>query len=196
MPLPADIAPALRQLSVPLAALADAWPSLRAHGTSGRRLSVCPTPTPGLRADWVSTLRQMLDDCRQGAVTTLALPLAARLARTARRAKLRIAPQDVATQTPADQLPTVPWTAEPDSAAARSRREMLRIADDFDTVLDELPPHAKVDDLRARLRLCATPHELWHLRPDLFNLVAHLRSQVEAQRSLLQLDRHFPSRSL
>jgi len=40
-----------------------------------------------------------------------------------------------------------------------------------------------------------TLHELWHLRPEVFNLVARHRDQAEADRRLALLNRHFPTRA-
>jgi hypothetical protein len=37
--------------------------------------------------------------------------------------------------------------------------------------------------------------DLWHLRPDLFELVAHHRDQAEAHARLARLNRHFPTRA-
>lgn len=222
MPLPADLAPALRQLSAPLSAVAEAWPAHRARGTAGRRLSVCPGTPAAESTGWARSMRQWLDDCREGAVTHLALPMATRLARMARSSPVRDLPLALRGAAAldraeaehsitlaagpgaggadavdaADAATTQPWTPKPDSAAARSRRELLRISADFGAVLDDLAGDDKAEHLRVRLHLCTTVQELWHLRPDLFNLVARLRSQGEAQRRLDQVDRHFPSRAL
>ena len=38
-------------------------------------------------------------------------------------------------------------------------------------------------------------HELWHLRPEVFNLIARHQDQAAADRRLALLNRHFPTRS-
>lgn len=49
--------------------------------------------------------------------------------------------------------------------------------------------------LLARIRGARNLRELWHLRPDVFNLVAQHYDQSEAQTRLDRLNRHFPTRS-
>jgi len=45
------------------------------------------------------------------------------------------------------------------------------------------------------IRSARSLHELWHLRPAVFNLVARHRDQSEADRRLALLNRHFPTRA-
>jgi hypothetical protein len=45
------------------------------------------------------------------------------------------------------------------------------------------------------IRSAHSLHELWHLRPEIFNLVARHRDQAEAGRRLALLNRHFPTRA-
>jgi hypothetical protein len=54
-------------------------------------------------------------------------------------------------------------------------------------------PHAHY--LRDRVLRCRSMRELWHLRPEIFNLIAVRHSQEEAERRLAPLNRHFPTRS-
>lgn len=49
--------------------------------------------------------------------------------------------------------------------------------------------------LEQRIGIARSLHELWHLRPEVFKLVALHFSQCEAQRRLDQLNRHFPTRA-
>jgi hypothetical protein len=49
--------------------------------------------------------------------------------------------------------------------------------------------------LQGRVRIARSLRELWHLRPEVFNLVALCVSQAEAQCRLDRLNRHFPTRS-
>lgn len=45
------------------------------------------------------------------------------------------------------------------------------------------------------IRCARSLHELWHLRAEVFNLIACLRSQREADLRLAVVDRHFSSRT-
>lgn len=49
--------------------------------------------------------------------------------------------------------------------------------------------------LLARIRCAHSLRDLWHLRPEVFNLVAQRYDQSEAQLRLDRLNRHFPTRS-
>lgn len=49
--------------------------------------------------------------------------------------------------------------------------------------------------LRDRVLRCRSMRELWHLRAEIFHLVAVRYSQEEAERRLALLNRHFPTRS-
>jgi hypothetical protein len=51
------------------------------------------------------------------------------------------------------------------------------------------------DALRLRIGRTHTLRELWHLRAELYNVVAIGHSQHEAERRLAQLNRHFPTRA-
>jgi len=53
----------------------------------------------------------------------------------------------------------------------------------------------EVASLRHRVGLAHSLRELWHLRPQVFKLVALAFSQAEAQCRLDHLNRHFPTRS-
>lgn len=50
-------------------------------------------------------------------------------------------------------------------------------------------------DLRLRGNHARSLRELWHLRPELYGLVARCLSQTEADRRLARVNRHFPSRA-
>lgn len=64
---------------------------------------------------------------------------------------------------------------------------------DFCAALDDLPG-AAVRDLRLRATYVASLGELWHLRTELYSLIACERSQAEADRRLTLVNRHFPAR--
>lgn len=49
--------------------------------------------------------------------------------------------------------------------------------------------------LQQRINIARSLHELWHLRPEVFKLVALRYSQGEAQSRLDRLNRHFPTRA-
>ena len=78
--------------------------------------------------------------------------------------------------------------------AAPPLNRLPRVQDDFLQCIDDIDG----DDAR-RLAIRATHarslRELWHLRPEVFGLVALCHSQAEAQARLDRLNRHFPTRS-
>jgi shikimate kinase len=49
--------------------------------------------------------------------------------------------------------------------------------------------------LRWRLQEARSLRELWHVRADLYRVVAVARNQSEAEQRLLLLNRHFPARA-
>lgn len=53
----------------------------------------------------------------------------------------------------------------------------------------------QVGMLAQRINIARSLHELWHLRPEVFKLVALRFSQHEAQTRLDRLNRHFPTRA-
>lgn len=53
----------------------------------------------------------------------------------------------------------------------------------------------QVGMLQQRIHIARSLHELWHLRPEVFKLVALRFSQGEAQSRLDRLNRHFPTRA-
>jgi hypothetical protein len=54
---------------------------------------------------------------------------------------------------------------------------------------------AAADALSARIDQARSLRELWHLRAELYNVVAISLSQHEAERRLARLNRHFPTRA-
>lgn len=74
-------------------------------------------------------------------------------------------------------------------------REITPLQDirlEFLAALRDLPPLAS-RGLEARIRVSRSLRELWHLRPEVFKLVALHRDQHAAQTRLDRLNRHFPS---
>ena len=51
------------------------------------------------------------------------------------------------------------------------------------------------DRMRWRVEQARSLRELWHVRADLYRLVAVAHSQTEAEERLLLLNRHFPTRA-
>ena len=51
------------------------------------------------------------------------------------------------------------------------------------------------EDIRWALQYARSLRELWHLRTDVYRLVALATSQAEAEQRLLMLNRHFPTRA-
>lgn len=49
--------------------------------------------------------------------------------------------------------------------------------------------------LRARIAAARSLRELWHLRAEVYRLVATAHSEAEAQARLARLNRHFPTRA-
>jgi hypothetical protein len=91
--------------------------------------------------------------------------------------------------------PSLSGSAPPSLDAAGADEERLdQVRDEFLHMLDGV----RSDDaalVQARIRFARTQRDLWHLRPELFRLVALQFSQAEAQSRLDLLNRHFPTRS-
>ncbi len=56
-------------------------------------------------------------------------------------------------------------------------------------------PGSAADRLVDRIEAARSMRELWHLRVEVFRLVALLRNQAVADRRLADLNRHFPTRA-
>jgi hypothetical protein len=82
----------------------------------------------------------------------------------------------------------------PQDAVPASQR-LGAVRDEFhDSVLDiTVVPDA--GELVRRIDAARTLREFWHLRADVYRLVALQYSQAEAERRLAPLNRHFPTRS-
>ena len=66
------------------------------------------------------------------------------------------------------------------------------VRNEFLSSLQDLPGEA-CNDLEGRIRGSRSLRELWHLRSELFKVVAVHRDQRAAQERLTSLNRHFPS---
>ena len=71
---------------------------------------------------------------------------------------------------------------------------LCRVRDEFLQSLQDIRTQ-QVGMLQGRVRIARSLRELWHLRPEVFKLVALHFSQAEAQSRLDRLNRHFPTRS-
>jgi len=90
------------------------------------------------------------------------------------------------------------WLSAPTPAdAAPPINRLPRVREDFLHCLDHLPEQDACAraELRRRIGLARSLRELWHLRPDVYRLVAVSHSQQEAERRLGELNRHFPTRA-
>lgn len=85
----------------------------------------------------------------------------------------------------------VPWPRAQRSRRAAATRGPLQAARDaFWASVADVPLPA-VQPLRQRIERLGSLAELWHLRPEVFRVVAVHHSQGEAERRLVALDRHF-----
>jgi hypothetical protein len=75
-----------------------------------------------------------------------------------------------------------------------SADRLVPVRQDFAACLDDIASEAG-DTLRLRIARTRTLRELWHLRAELYNMVAVGHSQHEAERRLQGLNRHFPTRA-
>ena len=81
----------------------------------------------------------------------------------------------------------------PQDAAPRSSR-LQAVREDFQQcIVDLAVPEA--GDLWDRIGRTYSLRDLWHLRTDVYRVVALEHSQFEAERRVQSLNRHFPTRS-
>jgi hypothetical protein len=87
------------------------------------------------------------------------------------------------------------WLAPPQSGASEASAERLRaVREEFALALDDIhSQHAEF--LQHRIRHIRSMRELWHLRPEIYGLIATRHTQDEAERRMAALNRHFPTRS-
>ncbi len=82
----------------------------------------------------------------------------------------------------------------PREVAGRAEPSLGRVSEDFQQALHDIRTQ-QAGMLQDRIRIARSLRELWHLRPEVFRLVALHYSQSEAQCRLDRLNRHFPTRS-
>ncbi|MDH5339197.1 MAG: hypothetical protein OEW22_05435 [Rubrivivax sp.] len=80
-----------------------------------------------------------------------------------------------------------------DSASALNQLDRVRA--DFHHQIADLTVVPDAGELVARVERARTLREFWHLRAEVFRIVAVQHSQTEAERRLDELNRHFPTRS-
>jgi hypothetical protein len=68
------------------------------------------------------------------------------------------------------------------------------VKEDFLSCLADLS-NPSSDTLRNSIRASRSLRELWHLRADVYSAVGCAHSEVEAERRLNRLNRHFPTRA-
>jgi hypothetical protein len=84
------------------------------------------------------------------------------------------------------------WLRHSDESAQRPARTLEAARLDFCLALGDLTTRDAADLLR-RGEHARSLRELWHLRAELYSIVARHRNQPEADRRLAQLNRHFPT---
>lgn len=84
------------------------------------------------------------------------------------------------------------WLHSSDAPAERQIHVLDEARRDFANALADIPA-ADACDLRRRGQTARSLRELWHLRADLYSIVARHRSQGEADRRLRLVNRHFPT---
>ncbi|HZV92323.1 MAG TPA: hypothetical protein VFF72_03845 [Caldimonas sp.] len=80
-----------------------------------------------------------------------------------------------------------PW---PLRLGGRAGRMLAAARLDFADALDDIRNAASLD-AKTRIAVTRSLHELWHLREEVFSLVARRHDQSEASRRLARLNRHF-----
>jgi hypothetical protein len=88
------------------------------------------------------------------------------------------------------------WLAAPAAAqdAAPPVARLPGVRDDFLAMLADVDGSAG-HELRRRVAQSRSLRELWHLRTEVYRLVAVRHSQTEAESRLADLNRHFPTRA-
>jgi hypothetical protein len=87
------------------------------------------------------------------------------------------------------------WLAAPDARDVSPPLDRLpAVRREFQSALYDVPAEA-ADDLLHRIQFARSLRELWHLRSDVYRLVAIHHSQSQAEARLAALNRHFPSKT-
>jgi hypothetical protein len=87
------------------------------------------------------------------------------------------------------------WVLDPAPyEAAPPLNRLPGVRDEFVCCLEDLPI-AESEELIYRIGLARSLRELWHLRTEVYRLVAVHHNQVEAEARLSRLNRYFPTRA-
>ena len=78
---------------------------------------------------------------------------------------------------------------------APSPRRLPEVRAEFQAAVADLTAAAEAGALVRRIEISPTLRDLWHLRAEVYRLVALQHSQAEAEVRLARLNRHFPTRS-
>lgn len=84
------------------------------------------------------------------------------------------------------------WLRSADDPANRRLQTLDKARRDFAGALADMPTDDACD-LRRRGQSARSLRELWHLRAELYSIVARHHSQTEADRRLGLVNRHFPT---
>jgi hypothetical protein len=109
--------------------------------------------------------------------------------------RLNVCPPDVVARRESLWTATLRWLGGGDAAAAPALRTPLEHArSEFVAALDGLPGPGD-GGLLERAQHARSLRELWHLRSELYTLIARRASQLEADTRLARVNQHFPSRA-
>lgn len=86
------------------------------------------------------------------------------------------------------------WLNAPGPWRSPADRQLAAVREEFAQALSDIGGD-ECAWLSSRLARARTLRELWHLRAPLYNLVAVVHSQREAERRLSRLNRFFPTRA-
>jgi hypothetical protein len=86
------------------------------------------------------------------------------------------------------------WAVRRDDPEVLAQRRLQAVRAEFAQALADIPSqHAQF--LAHQLRHCRSMRDLWHLRSELFYVIAREHSEGEAEARIAPLNRHFPTRS-
>jgi hypothetical protein len=71
--------------------------------------------------------------------------------------------------------------------------KVIELQAEFESLVSDVRADI-AEDLLGLVERARSPRELWHLRPRLYDLIARVHTEAQAQRRLEQLNRHFPTR--
>ena len=109
--------------------------------------------------------------------------------------RMNVCPPDVCPASESLWSATLRWLVGGDMEAVPSLRPPLEKArGEFVAAMDGLLD-LDHDDLLRRAQHARSLRELWHLRSELYTLIARRISQVEADARLARVNQHFPTRA-